>query len=187
MMRSFKRICVGVVGGLLAVSALSLPAHAADSDAADYLNELQAIAGQPVVYHPASEPISSSKKQVQPLALDPYGCTLYPSQVHLRKSGGYSTVGAKPYTTCVAGIPSSISQTSTLYIVEWAGLYYRPVQTKTSSNTLQKKLEQQNVAYSCVNSNNSIFQQKTDRVSVQGGQSYYSTVQTIRSTLACGY
>jgi hypothetical protein len=93
MMRSFKRICVGVVGGLLAVSALSLPAHAAASDAADYLNELQAIAGQPVVYHPASEPISSSKKQVQPLALDPYGCTLYRLFAVEGVAGGRAPVG----------------------------------------------------------------------------------------------
>lgn len=171
---------------MISVALLTTPAYAASSDGADYLDQLQEIAGQPVTYQlDPSSPVESPS--IQAKGLDPYVCNLHPSQVHLRKSGNYNTAGAKPYTNCTAGTPTSISHTSTLYIVEWAGLVYKPMQTKTSSNKGQKKLEQKNVAWTCKNKNDSIFQQKTDGVSVQAGKSYYATVQTVKVTWGCGY
>lgn len=185
-MKKSLRIVSGVVAGMISVALLATSASAAPSDDADYLGQLQEIAGQPVTYQPdPSSPVKSPT--IQAKALDPYVCNLYPSAVHLRKSGNYNTAGAKPYTNCTAGTPTSISQTSTLYIVEWAGLVYKPMQTKTSSNTGQKKLEQQNVAWTCTNKNNSVFQQKTNGVSVQAGKSYYATVQTVKASWGCGY
>lgn len=186
-MKLKKAIIAAISASLLGATIVTSPATASvGEDEAQYLNELNEIAGQSVQYAPSS--IDGTQRSAQAArAVDPYVCILHPSRTHLRKSGGYGTVGAKPYTTCAAGTPSSISQTSTLYIVEWAGLSYKPMQTKTSSNRNQKKLEQKNVAWTCKNSNDSTFQQKTNGVSVQAGKSYYSTVTTVQDAHPCGY
>ncbi|WP_292700257.1 hypothetical protein [Microbacterium sp. 69-10] len=182
-----SKILTGLLAGLAAVIWLVAPAEAATDagDTATYLNELQRIAGQPVPYELGES--DSATSGVHTMALDPYVCVLYPSQVHLRKSGGWGTVGAKPYTECSAGTPTSITQTSTLYIVEWAGLAYKTMQIRTVNNVGERKLEQRNVSWACLNGNNSVFQQKTNGTTVQAGKTYYSTVQTVRSTLSCGY
>jgi hypothetical protein len=168
---------------------MTLPATASDSDGqAEYLDELNAIAGQSVEYTPVpGEAADEGAMSAKAVELDPFECNLYPSKTHLRKSGGYGTVGAKPYTICEAGKPTSISQTSTLYIVEWAGLSYKAMQTKSKSNHNASKLEQLDIAWSCKNWNNSVFQQKTDGVSVQRGKAYYASVSTVRNTWGCGY
>lgn len=153
---------------------------AADSG---YMKELEAIAGEPQDYTPVTD---KSAGNFQTMALDPYKCTLWPSEVHLRKSGGWQTAGAKPYTKCTAGAPSHISQSSTLYMVEWAGLSYVHLTTKTVSNGGVRSLTQRNVEWRCKNSNNSRFNQQTKGYSVQGGRNYQSAVQTPIVSQKCG-
>jgi hypothetical protein len=174
----------------LGLTMIAAPAHASQSPhppastehvspSADYLEELEEIAGKPTAYTPA-------ESEVQLMALDPAGCTLYPSRTHLRKSGGYGTVGAKPYTRCNSRV-SRISQESTLFIVEWAGLVHKPMLTKSSANQGQQNLTQTNLAWTCKNSNNSIFRQETRGTTTVGTKNYYSLVTTIKDTWGCGY
>ena len=186
MMRAkLKMLCATVIA-LCAVGLVAAPGYAsARADSANYLNKLEAIAGRPADY--VLDGATSRSPGPRPRALDPYLCNLHPSVVHLRKSGNYNVVGAKPYTKCTAGTPTSITQTSTLYIVEWAGLVYNAMLTKTSGNYGQKSYTQENVAWACYNKNSSVFQQKTNGVSVQAGKTYRATVQTTKVSLGCGY
>lgn len=180
----------------LAVAGLTLaltgtPAHATTPTEpldAQSLQKLEAIAGQPSEFLMGNTSTLEPKDGLvaHPLALDSAGCTLYPSVVHLRKSGGYGTVGAKPYTRCVAPV-SRISQESTLYIIEWAGLVSKPMQTKNSTNTGQSSLTQQNVAWTCSNDHNSVFQQTTRGTITVGSKNYYTLVSTGKEKLPCGY
>jgi len=75
--------------------------------------------------------------------------------IHKRASGSYNTVGAKPYTTCTAGTPTSISHSSTLYKARWLGLNWEAMVTKTNSNTYSSSLTLKTVEWRCKNSNGS--------------------------------
>lgn len=175
----------------------SSPSLAAPGDAAvrastaaetGYMKELERIAAQPQAYQ-ATDTAGAPAGQVTTAAarqLDPYRCTLYPSVVHSRKSGNWNTVGAKPYTRCTAGTPRSIQQSSTLYMVEWAGLSYRQLDTDTASTTYKRDLVQKNVAWQCKNKNRSRFNQQTKGVSIQAGRTWQTAVQTPIVTLECG-
>jgi hypothetical protein len=184
------RVLAGFAIGVLSVGLLAAPASAAtdrgDEGKAQYLEQLEASAGNPSKYTPTA-PVGGDS--VRTLAIEPdyFNCTLFPSQVHLRKSGNFSVAGAKPYTECVAGTPSSISQTSTLYIVEWGGLAYKQMASMSAGNYNSRRLEQKNINYTCINGNTSLFQQETSGISVQNGRSFRSSVTTIRSSLPCGY
>lgn len=168
------RVLAGFAIGVLSVGLLAAPASAAtdrgDEGKAQYLEQLEASAGNPSKYTPTA-PVGGDS--VRTLAIEPdyFNCTLFPSQVHLRKSGNFSVAGAKPYTECVAGTPSSISQTSTLYIVEWGGLAYKQMASMSAGNYNSRRLEQK----------------ETSGISVQNGRSFRSSVTTIRSSLPCGY
>lgn len=96
-------------------------------------------------------------------------------------------MGAKPYTECKLGPPTIISQSSTLYIVEWGGLYYKAMDSKTATSRNEKKLTQRNVEYFCANVNKSRFQQETKGYTVQGGRTYQSAVITPSADFECGY
>lgn len=145
------------------------------------LDDLRRIASQGAVY------MIADATPAQVATPDPYQCTLYPSVVHFRTSSGRRSVGAKPYTTCLAGTPTLISQTSTLYIVEWAGAAYKPMASTTVSARGSRNLTQKNVEWFCVNGNSSRFQQETKGYSVQAGNTYHSVATTPRVDLACGY
>ena len=182
------KIAACLLATVLAIMLLTPPASAAESAQTTLLNDLQRIASRAGSYRPAgkAEP-ATARDQQAPNTLDPYGCTLYPSVVHFRMSSGRRSVGAKPYTTCTAGAPAIISQTSTLYIVEWAGLYYRTMVATTATSRGVRSLTQQNLEWFCVNSNSSRFQQETKGYSVQAGGTYQSAVITPTVDLTCGY
>jgi hypothetical protein len=175
-----KKLVCSVIVAALAVLLMASPA-AADEPTPDYLDELQRIAGQAVTY----EPVDTDG--LRALALDPFTCTLYPSVVHFRTSSGRRSVGAKPYTRCTTGTPTTISQTSTLYIVEWAGAVYKPMVTRTATSRGVRNLDQKNVEWFCANGNSSRFQQETKGYSIQAGRTYQSAVLTARVDLSCGY
>jgi hypothetical protein len=198
----YKTLTASASVVVLALAVL-LPATAAQADTSDpgnsseevsvakqaELDALRAIAGTPVEYSSESaERTSQSMTTSAGAQLDPFVCTLYPSEVHLRKSGGYGTAGAKPYTTCTAGTPSRITHRSTLFMVEWAGLSYVNLKegpTQTGANTRSMTLT--SFAWACKNSNNSKFMQTTDGTSIQQGTTYYSSVSTpVTDNLACG-
>ncbi|MFZ4842999.1 hypothetical protein [Mycetocola saprophilus] len=154
--------------------------QASTASPSETLAELERIAGQPAQYVPdASSGVSTR-------ALDPFVCTLYPSVVHARKSGNYDTVGAKPYTKCQGGTPSLISMSSTLYMVEWAGLSYVKLQGATVSDQNVREFTMKNLAWICKNKNSSRFMQETKGYSVQRGKTYYSAVASRIDTIACG-
>ncbi|MGP4968998.1 hypothetical protein ACTXJQ_17955 [Glutamicibacter ardleyensis] len=183
-----RRIISGLFVAIFAVSAAVAPVHASEtqaSDTADYLAKLESIAGKPATYVSAVQP-SGNIQVAQPAANDPAGCKLFPSKTHLRKSGNYGTVGAKPYTVCNSRI-TSIKQSSTLYIVEWAGMYSKPMMSRDSASRGEKTLTQKNLSWTCGNSNKSKFQQVTRGTTTVGAKNYFSIVSTVKDTWACGY
>lgn len=178
-----KKVVIALMfAALIGSSHLSAAPPAAATDS-EYLEELEEIAGQPQDYELVDQ---DDAPAVQPLALDPFKCKLHPSRVHPRKSGNYNVVGAKPYTRCTGGTPSHISQSSTLYMVEWAGLSYVPLVTKTVRNSNERNLTQKNINWVCKNKNKSRFNQQTKGHSVQRGRKYHSAVQTPIDTWPCG-
>lgn len=176
-----RRAIAACLLAVLTVLCSAAPASAQEPDT-DYLDDLQRIAGESADYQ--QDP---SAGELRTLALDPFQCTLYPSVVHFRTSSGRRSVGAKPYTSCRAGAPSIISQTSTLYIVEFAGAVYKNMASQTATSRGVRTLNQKNVEWFCKNSNSSRFQQETKGYSVQAGRTYQSAVITARVDLACGY
>lgn len=157
------------------------------TEEAVFLDELQAIAeeGSPAQFIPLEEEGHGLSTRGA-YGTDPYGCTLHPSKVHLRKSGSKKNVGAKPYTRCTEA-PNQINHSSTLYIVEWAGFAERPLKTKENWNINQKSLTLKSLSWNCKNSNNSLFLQKT-RGSVKiGSKHYFSAVRTPQKDWDCGY
>jgi hypothetical protein len=185
-------IAVLVAGALMfpaaaqANTAPDLPiggATVSDAKAAE-LDALLAIAGQPVSYAP--EGSEGAGVAARAAALDPYKCTLYPSVVHLRKSGNYGTVGAKPYTKCTAGTSTTITHDTVLYMVEWAGLSYVSLTGFPQIGTNTPSLTMKQLEWSCKNTNTSRFAQETKGSSIQAGTTYYSTVVTPIAELKCG-
>lgn len=175
-----RRMSTAVVATAVATVLMTSPA-AADDGGPDYLDELQRIAGRSITYE------AMGGAGARTLGLDPFTCTLSPSVVHIRTSSARRSVGAKPYTDCETGTPSLISQSSTLFIVEWAGAVYRPMATRTATSRGVARLEQKNVEWFCVNRNRSRFQQETTGYSVQMGRTYQSAVISRIDELACGY
>lgn len=188
-----KRVLSVIALAAASTLALTTPAFAAEvppppasEEEATYLDELLENAGQPTTYS-SVDPDSANGISARGFVPAPYNCTLYPSAVHVRtKSGEKLNVGAKPYTKCDKAV-SAIKQTSSLYIVEWAGTYYRPMVTDVVANNVkQKTLTQQNVQYFCKNKNGSNFIQKT-KGEITLNTRYYSAVTTPVKNLACGY
>lgn len=188
-----KRILSVIALAAASTLALTTPAFASEGppppvseEEATYLDELLENAGQPATYS-SVDPDADNGISARGFVPAPYNCTLYPSVVHVRtKSGEKLNVGAKPYTKCDKAV-SAIKQTSSLYIVEWAGTYYRPMVTDVVANNVkQKTLTQQNVQYFCKNKNGSNFIQKT-KGEITLNTRYYSAVTTPVKNLACGY
>lgn len=156
----------------------------ASPDDRNYLEELNQIAGEPQNYFsPVPGPTKLGAASFQ---LDPFECTLYPSVVHLRASSGYGSVGAKPYTRCLAGSPTYIKQSSSLYMVEWSGLSYVHLVTREARANYSANLTQQNVEWFCKNLNSSRFTQITNGSTLQRSTVYYAKVQTLTVTIGCG-
>ncbi len=154
---------------------------------AQFLDQLQEIVaeGQPSSFVPLNS--AGQGATTFGSGTDPYGCTLYPSVVHLRQSGSYKTVGAKPYTNCTIAAPNQINHSSTLYIVEWGGTVLKPMMTKSNWATNTYSLTLKSLEWSCVNSKSSTFVQKTSGSVRIGSTNYYSSVSTPYAGLACGY
>ena len=170
----------GVPLAVLAVLLISTQASASEPEP-HRLDQLRAIADRAVPYHLAGGAVD------QIATLDPFQCTLNPSVVHPRTSSRGESVGAKPYTECEAGTPTIISQSSTLYIVEWAGAVYKPMATATATSRGVPKLTQKNVEWFCINRNLSTFQQETKGYTVQDGRTFESAVTSRKDDIDCGY
>ena len=177
---STQEWCATVQG---AISSVPEPVSAEE---AEYLEELLEHAGEPARFTSAPQS-GDGGVSAYGFVPAPYNCTLHPSKVHVRtKSGEKKNVGAKPYTNCDKAV-STIKQWSTLYIVEWAGTYYRPMLTDVYAvNNTQKTLNQQNVQYFCKNNNNSLYMQTT-KGEIIINTKYYSVVSSELTPLACGY
>lgn len=148
------------------------------------LQKLQKIAGKPVTYQQA--PSGTSGKVVTTQGFDPFVCNLHPSVVHPRSSSNKGSVGAKPYTKCLAGTPSRITHTSVLYMVEWFGLSWVPLASKPQTGANTRYMQLNSLEWFCNNRNTSTFAQKTSGTSVQLGRTYYASVSTVKTPLACG-
>jgi hypothetical protein len=149
------------------------------------LDALREMAGQPTSYGSSADPVSLNRagEYVQ----DPFVCTIYPSVVHLRKSGNYETVGAKPYTRCLAGIPEKLTHRSRLFMVEWAGLAYVQVQDLTQVGNWVANLTFNSFEWTCENTNNSKFMQVTNGTALENGTTYYSgATAPVTEDIACG-
>jgi hypothetical protein len=187
-----SRNILAVTGLMLVLASGATPAVASDVPVSDSAASI--IESAPDAYRSTTGPkVRSSSGEaglsaadVSALALGPYACTLYPSVVHLRKSGAYNTVGAKPYTKCTLGTPSLITHTSKLYKERWLGTNWELMVTKSNSAANVKTLTLKTVAWTCQNGNDSSFMQRTSGTSVEAGHTYYANVSTAETELACG-
>lgn len=119
-------------------------------------------------------------------SVDYYNCVLHPSAVHKRKSGNHNTVGAKPYTKCSSGTPSTIHQDSTLKKARWLGLSWQSIDHKTQTGHNTRTMQLKTVSWTCQNSNNSNFLQTTSGYATEAGHTFYSAVSTSKTKLTCG-
>ncbi|WP_326503755.1 hypothetical protein [Rothia nasimurium] len=145
------------------------------------IERLQDIAGVPQGYFEVS---NSGNMQLN--SYIDSGCTLYPSEVHLRKSGGYGTIGAKPYTKCNFRV-QKIHHNSALYIVEWGGLSYKKMTDRSQVGYNISSMELKSLEWSCKNSNKSKFQQITYGEVTINGKTIRTVVQTAKKDENCGY
>lgn len=157
--------------------------HEATAKEVAELQKLQKIAGKPVTYQPAS---GATGGKLTTQGFDPFVCTLYPSVVHPRTSSGKVSVGAKPYTQCLVATPSKITHSSVLYMVEWFGLSWVPMASQGQTGYNTRNMTLTSLEWFCKNRNNSTWVQTTNGTSVQAGRTYYSSVSTVKSPLACG-
>lgn len=134
------------------------------------------------VYHP----VNAAAKAEEPLQANPAGCELFPSVVHLRKSGNFQTIGFKPYTICDYPV-TSITQVSQMYKYHFFGILTEPVGPPfTAGNVGQRTLQQKNVAVNCTNTKSTKWFGVADGTMVEGGETYVAQVRTDNVTKDCG-
>ena len=147
---------------------------------------------QPVEYVELPEPgnidaiqdSSSAQRLSSPAGVNYGPCLLSLEYLHLRKSGGYQTVGYKAKTTCSEIVESIHHDTDLRY--KFSVWWLKAGSTTSSSNRFQRSLYQQNVAFPCKNNNNTTWSGTTAGTIIHKGKPYYARKYVPVNTLACG-
>lgn len=115
-----------------------------------------------------------------PVKLGP--CTLYPSEIHLRKSQpGY--IGPKPYTRCEVPVTSIRQVTELDY--EWYA-WWKQVLEKAGGNTGERNFRQKRIAFKCRGFDSTVWAGSTAGTIVYQGHTYYTRVWQKQVRLPCG-
>ncbi|WP_159612447.1 hypothetical protein [Glutamicibacter sp. JC586] len=149
--------------------------------------------GPPVSYVEANSPEEAVKKLdalespllIGTAAATKYGpCILKPEYLHLRKSGGYETVGYKTKTTCTSAVTSVKHETDLRrkFMIWWK----KAGNTTTSVSRGEKSLYQQNVKFTCKNTKATNWSGTTLGTIVYKGKNYFARVYAPVKKLACG-
>lgn len=110
-----------------------------------------------------------------------YGpCTLYPTLIYLRTSGG---LGAKPYTDCTVPVSSIRHNTDLRY--QWLS-WWRLAASYPGGNSGEKRYEQRNVQWQCHGTGSTMWAGTTLGTIVYGGKTYYARVYQNPTTKDCG-
>lgn len=110
-----------------------------------------------------------------------YGpCTLNPTVIYLRSSGG---LGAKPYTDCEVPVTSIHQQTDLRY--EW-WLWWSLADSYTGGNQGEKRYQQRNVQWQCDGDDDTTWAGTTVGTIVYGGETYYARVYQSVVDKPCG-
>lgn len=111
-----------------------------------------------------------------------YGpCTLEPTRIYMRTSGG---LGAKPYTTCEVPVSSIRQDTDLRY--KWWFWWWLADSYPGPGNQGQKRYEQKNVQWQCRGSDSTTWAGTTVGTIVYGGETYYARVYQAPSDQNCG-
>lgn len=110
-----------------------------------------------------------------------YGpCTLYPTLIYLRTSGG---LGAKPYTDCTVPVSSIRHNTDLRY--QWLS-WWRLAASYAGGNSGEKRYEQRNVQWQCHGTDSTTWAGTTLGTIVYDGETYYARVYQTPTTKDCG-
>lgn len=113
-----------------------------------------------------------------------YGpCTLYPSNVYLRKSSGYAAVGFKPATKCTVPVTSIHHDSDIRY--KWYLWWRKAGATHSGGNRGAASYTQRNVEYYCTGTTKTTFSGTTLGTIVYGGRTYYARVYMPVASLNC--
>jgi hypothetical protein len=107
-------------------------------------------------------------------------CTLYPTVIYLRTSGG---LGAKPYTICEVPV-TSIHQTTDLRYEWW--LWWLLADSYSGGNSGEMRYAQRNVQWMCDGDEETTWAGTTLGTIVYGGQTYYARVYQTPVDKPCG-
>jgi len=108
-------------------------------------------------------------------------CTLEPSVIYMRTSGG---LGAKPYTRCEVPVTSIRQDTDLRY--KW-GLWWRLARSYPGpGNQGQARYEQRNVQWICQGADSTTWAGTTVGTIVYGGETFYARVYQAASEQPCG-
>lgn len=114
-----------------------------------------------------------------------YGpCTLNPSVIHLRTSGGKKTLGAKPVTECSVPVASIRHDTDLRY--KWWLWWSLADSYPGPGNQGQKRYEQKNVAWRCDGTDSTTWAGTTVGTIVFGGETFYARVYQEPVDKDCG-
>ncbi|MFE3195443.1 hypothetical protein ACFXHA_41025 [Nocardia sp. NPDC059240] len=124
---------------------------------------------------------------------DPANCHLQVPYPHLRKSGGYSTIGFKPITRCeFPGMVQTVHNEMKLVQVYdyWFGTWEEHLGSPISDNPVYDANKQEwvskNFAMTCKTGGMHAFIGETVSTIVEGGQTYYATAYSVVVQLPCG-
>lgn len=130
-------------------------------------------------------PLAPPSVVATPAVVNPAGCTLYASVVHIRSASPLN-VGNKPYTRCTNYAPTEITQSVQMWKngalgpdavgSPWPGFNYG-----------QANYTQTNVEQHCTNTLPTYWFATVDGTIIENGTTYYAYVQTpTTEALACG-
>lgn len=188
-------LAISVAGVMLtcgtATASLPPQPEAPDPEAVGFANGLEtAVRGtQASPYVRAESPEQAmeildalkSPEGVGPEAVKFGPCTLEPTRIYMRTSGG---LGAKPYTKCEVPV-TSIRQDTDLRYEGWF-FWWLAKSYPGPGNQGQKSYEQKNVTWNCQGSDATTWAGTTVGTIVFGGETYYARVYQAPREEECG-
>lgn len=110
-----------------------------------------------------------------------YGpCTLNPTRIYMRTSGG---LGAKPYTDCTVPVSSIRHKTDLRY--QWL-LWWWLADSYSGGNSGVQRHEQRNVQWQCDGDDSTTWAGTTVGTIVFGGETFYARVYQSSTDQPCG-
>lgn len=127
---------------------------------------------------------------------NPHGCHLLPRgtkgvsggvmRMHMRSSGGYKSIGWKPYTRCVTA-PAEIKHENLYYRTTVLGLWYPEASGATGIRYNAKTFDQKNVTWHCKNTKTEEWMGRTiGTVRAKNGKVYVAQQHTQADKYRCG-